>query len=159
MNNSKAYFWGILSRFAPQGIYLITTMILARFLTPDDFGMIGVLSVIFLVANILLDSGLGGSLIQEKEIKDIDCSTISIFNISIASIIYVILFLFSSRLESFFAIEGLAGIVKTISLVFPITAFGIVPSTILKRELKFKQIFISTLIGVILASMISIFAA
>ncbi len=159
MKSSKAYFWGILSRFAPQGVYLITTMILARYLTPDDFGMIGVLSVIFLVANILLDSGLGGSLIQEKEIKDIDCSTICIFNISIASIIYVILYLFSSRLESFFAIEGLAGIVKTISLVFPITAFGIVPSAILKRELKFKQIFISTLIGVILASIISILAA
>ena len=101
MKSSKAYFWGILSRFAPQGVYLITTMILARYLTPDDFGMIGVLSVIFLVANILLDSGLGGSLIQEKEIKDIDCSTICIFNISIASIIYVILYLFSSRLESF----------------------------------------------------------
>ena len=159
MNNSKAYFWGILSRFAPQGIYLITTMILARFLTPDDYGMIGVLSVIFLVANILLDSGLGGSLIQEKEINDIDCSTISTFNITVASIIYAVIFVFSSQLEVFFAIEGLAGIVKTISVVFPITAFGIVPSAILKRELKFKQIFISTLFGVIVASVIAIIAA
>ena len=64
MKNIKSYFWGLLARFAPQGIYLVTTMILARFIAPEDFGMIGVLAVIFTVANILLDSGLGGSLIK-----------------------------------------------------------------------------------------------
>ena len=49
-------------------------MVLARFLSPDDFGQIGVLSIIFVVANVLLDAGLGGSLIKEERITDIDCS-------------------------------------------------------------------------------------
>ena len=80
MQNKKAYLWGLLSRFAPQAIYLLTTLILARFVTPDAFGTIGVLAVIFTVANILLDSGLGGSLIKEKDISDIDCSSISLYH-------------------------------------------------------------------------------
>ena len=70
MKNKTAYIWGLIGRFAPQVIYLATTMILARFLTPDDFGQIGVLSVIFTVAYVLMDSGLGGSLIKEKDMSN-----------------------------------------------------------------------------------------
>ena len=71
MQNKKAYLWGLLSRFAPQAIYLLTTLVLARFVSPNAFGTIGILSVIFMVANILLDSGLGGSLIKENNITEI----------------------------------------------------------------------------------------
>ena len=81
MQNKKAYLWGLLSRFAPQAIYLLTTLVLARFVSPNAFGTIGILSVIFMVANILLDSGLGGSLIKENNITELDCSTIGVFNI------------------------------------------------------------------------------
>lgn len=159
MINSKAYIWGLLSRFAPQGVYLITTMILSRFLAPSDFGIMGMLAVIFVIANILLDSGLGGSLIQKKEIEKDDCSTISVFNIGVSFLIYISLFLISKPLELFFDIENLADIVKIVSLVFPITAIGIVPVSLLKRELSFKKIFISTISSVVIASFVSIFVA
>ena len=159
MSNSNAYVWGLMSRFAPQGLYLITTMVLARFLAPSDFGTMGVLAVIFTVANILLDSGLGGSLIQKEDINDDDCSTISSFNIIVSAIIYCSLFISASRIETFFEISDLSGVVKTVSLVFPITAVGIVPLSILKRQLKFREIFISTLSGVVIASFFAIVIA
>ena len=159
MNNIKSYFWGLLARFAPQGIYLVTTMILARFITPEDFGMIGVLAVIFTVANILLDSGLGGSLIKEKEITGLDCSTIGTFNIIVGILIYIILFLLSNTLEAYFEIPGLSHVVRVISIVFPITALGIVPQSLLKRNLEFKKLFISSIISVIIASLVAIIIA
>ena len=159
MKNIKSYFWGLLARFAPQGIYLVTTMILARFIAPEDFGMIGVLAVIFTVANILLDSGLGGSLIKEKEITRLDCSTIGTFNIIVGILIYIILFLFSNTIEAYFAISGLSNVVRAISIVFPITALGIVPQSLLKRSLEFKKLFISSIVSVILASLTAIFIA
>lgn len=53
MQNKQEYLWAMIGRFAPQIIYLLTTIILARFLTPNDFGIIGVLSVFFMVANVL----------------------------------------------------------------------------------------------------------
>lgn len=159
MQNKKAYLWGLLSRFAPQAIYLLTTLILARFVTPNAFGTIGVLAVIFTVANILLDSGLGGSLIKEEAISDIDCSSISLFNIIVSLTIYLTLFFTSAYIQDYFNIEGLANVVKTISIVFPITAIGIVPLTILKRNLQFDKIFISSISGVTLASIAAIIIA
>ncbi len=159
MNNKREYFWGLLSRFAPQGLYFITTMVLSRFLTPDDFGMIGVLSIIFTVANILLDSGLGGSLIKEETISKLDCSTIAAFNVIVSLIIYLLLFAFSGSIENYFGIPELSSVVKVISIVFPITALGIVPSSILKRSLAFNKIFMCSIIGVTIASVASVLIA
>ena len=62
MRNKRAYIWGLCSKIVPSAIQLIANMILARLLFPSDFGTIGVLTIIFTLANILVDSGLGGSL-------------------------------------------------------------------------------------------------
>lgn len=62
-------------------------MLLARYLTPDDFGTIGVLSVIFLVANVLVEADLGGGLIKEKIISKEDCSTITTFNLGVSIVL------------------------------------------------------------------------
>lgn len=159
MRNKTAYFWGLLSRFAPQIIYLGTTMVLARFLSPDDFGQIGVLSIIFVVANVLLDAGLGGSLIKEERITDIDCSSISMFNLAVSIIIYLSLFFTAGLLESYFAIDGLSYVIRTISLVFPFSALGIVPKALLNRNLQFRTAFFNSLIGVIGGSICSIIIA
>lgn len=155
-SNTKSYFWGILSKFLPQGLYLFTTIILARFLSPDDFGMIGVLAVIFAVANILLDSGLGGSLIKETTITKLDCSTISVFNIIVGIIIYTILFLLAPFIEGYFNIIGLGNVVRILSLIFPISAFGLVPLSLLKRNLEFDRLFISYVSGVVIASIVAV---
>lgn len=159
MQNKKAYLWGLLSRFAPQAIYLLTTLVLARFVSPNAFGTIGILAVIFMVANILLDSGLGGSLIKEKNITELDCSTIGVFNIVVSLLIYIVLFFLSGFIQNYFNIDGLSIIVKVICFVFPITAFGIVPLSLLKRNLQFNKIFISSISGVIVASIGSIIIA
>lgn len=159
MKNISAYFWGLGSRFAPQLLYMLTTMVLARFLTPDDFGTIGVLSIIFMVANTLIDSGLGGSLIKEKSLTDIDCSTISTFNICISATIYVIIFLISPLVESYYEIENLTLITRLVSLEFVISSLGLVPKSLLIRQLRFKDITFASVVVVFVASMAAIIAA
>lgn len=159
MQNKTAYIWGLLSRFAPQAIYLGTTMMLARFLTPDDFGQIGVLSVIFVVANVLLDAGLGGSLVKEKEITDVDCSSIFIFNIFVSLLIYIILFFSAEWIEELYKTQGLANVVKVLSLVFPITALGIVPKSLLQRKIQFKTICWNYMLAVTIGCITSIIVA
>ena len=88
MQHKSEYIWALIGRIVPMLIYLGTTMILARFLTPEDFGIVGVLSIFLMVAQTLMDAGLGGSLIKEKDISDIDCSTIFVFNIVVSIILY-----------------------------------------------------------------------
>lgn len=159
MQNKSAYLWGGAGKFAPQGLYLITTMVLARYLTPDDFGMVGVLSIIFTVAGILLDAGLGGSLVKEKNITEEDKSSISIFNVVVSLLIYIVLFLSANHVELYFGKEGLGNVLRWISLVFPITAFGLVPQALLTRALAYRQICYISILSVVCASIVSIIFA
>lgn len=153
------YVWGLVARFTPAGIQLVTNMILTRLLTPQDFGTIGVLAIIYTIANTLIDSGLGGSLVKENDLKKIDCSTILTFNVVVSSLLYFVVFLLSGKLEFFFQIAGLSTIVKVLSLTFIISSFGVVPNAVLLKNLQFRSTFMISIISVTLASIVAIILA
>lgn len=159
MKNVGAYIWNFTAKFGTQVLWLVTTMILARYLTPDDFGTIGILSILFLVANTLTESGLGGALVIQKELLKSDCSTISVFNIVVSTSIYAIVFVCANRIEAFYNVDNLATLTRVISLVFVIGSFGIVPRTILFHQLRFKELCIISLSSVILGAVCAILLA
>lgn len=159
MQHKSAYVWGLLNRFLPSLISILSTMILARFLTPDDFGIIGVVSIIFFVARTLIDSGLGGSLINEKNATDLDYSTINVFNLGVGILLYGALCLFSGYIEAYFEISDLKYVVMLLGLTLIIGPFGLVPGTILQKRLEFLTICKISIISIVLATIISIFMA
>lgn len=159
MQNKRAYIWGFMGRFVPQIIYVLTTMFLARYLTPADFGQIGVLTVFFSIANTLMDSGLGGSLIKEKKISALDCSTISCFNIVISIFVYIFLFILAPEIEQYFNVKGLSSVMRILCLVFVINSFALVPKTLLTRNLKFKELSFITTWSYIMGAVTSIILA
>lgn len=156
MYNVSAYIWNLIAKFGSQFIWLVTTIILARFLSPDEFGVIGILSLLCMVANTLTESGLGGALVIQKEILKEDCSTISVFNIVVSITIYVIIFILADFIESFYGISNLSEITKVLSLVFVISAFCIVPRTVLFHRLCFKELCVISLAAVLLGALVSI---
>lgn len=143
----------------PMLVYLVTTMILARYLAPSDFGMIGVLSVFFMVADTLMDAGLGGSLIKESRISNLDCTTIFTFNIVVSCTLYVSIFILSDHVEQYFATEGLSKVVKYLCAIFVINSIGLVPRSLLIRELRFKAITYVNIASVLSAAIISVILA
>lgn len=156
MRNVSSYIWGMIGKLGPQIIYLITTIILSRFLTPSDFGKIGVLAIFTSVSQTLLEAGLGGSLIKEKEITDLDCSTIFVYNIIVSFFLYVIIFIGSPYIETYFNIPGLKSICRCLCLVFVINSWGQIAQTLLFKELQFKVLMWSSLISVTIGSIIAI---
>ena len=159
MQHKSEYIWALIGRVVPLLIYLGTTMILARFLTPDDFGMVGVLSIFLMVAQTLMDAGLGGSLIKEKEISNLDCSTIFVFNIVVSIILYVLIFIFAGTIENYFSTPDLSIIVRILCSVFIVNAFGLVPTSLLMRHLRFRIITIINISSVIIAAIAAIVLA
>ena len=159
MQKKNAYLWGMITKILPSVIQVLTNIILARLLSPSDFGTIGVLNVFFLVANVLIESGLGGSLVKEEKISKIDCSTIGTFSLFISIVIYAFLFVLAPIIETYFDIQGLIKIVRIISISFVISSFGIVPHALLTRDLKFKSLFYITIVSVLLSSLLAIFLA
>lgn len=159
MRNKSAYIWNTIGRFIPQGMYLITTLILARFLTPQDFGKIGVLTIFLTIANTLMDSGFGGSLINKQKVDKDDYSTIFVFNTTISAILYIVLFCFAPKIENLFNTDGISGIMRLLCLVFLINSWGIIPNTLLIKQLQFKLIMIRNVISTIIASCFGILLA
>ncbi len=159
MQHPKAYAWNLVGRFLPAGIHLVTNIVLARFLSPADFGMISILTVFFTVANVLMDVGLGGALIKENETRKIDCSTMFVFNLSASTIIYILLFFSADYVEKFFAVNGLAMVMRILCLIFVINAWGLVPRTLMIKQLKFKELTILAIIGSSCACITSIILA
>lgn len=159
MTHKNEYIWAFIGRFLPLLIYLVTTMVLARYLSPDDFGKVGALSVFFMVANTLMDAGLGGSLVKEPNLTKVDCSTILIFNFVASIILYALIFLFSSAIESYFESPGLSMVVRVLCLIFVINSLGLVPRSLLQRNLKFRHLTIINIVSVFVAALTSVILA
>ena len=159
MQNKSAYIWSLVGRVVPQAIYLGTTMVLARFLSASDFGILGILSVFLMVANTLLDAGFGGSLVNEEDLTKDDCSTVFTFSVGMSCLLYLFMFFAAPFIESFYTVKGLTAIIRILCLIFPIQAFALVPSSLWVKQLRFRRLTIIRIVAITCASVLSIIYA
>lgn len=131
----------MMSKISTQGIQLLFMLLLARYISPTDFGTIGVLTVFITISNALIDSGMSASLIKEKDITSDDCSSLFTFNISISILLYCVIYACSPFIEDYFQIETLSRVCKLIAIPIIVNAISIVPKTLLVKALKFNVIF------------------
>lgn len=155
-----SFFWSAADRFLAQGFQLFFNIILARILMPEDFGLIGILTIFLVFAQIFIDSGMGSGLVQKQNRTDLDYSTVFLFNIALSFILYVILFFSSPLIALFFGRDELTLLTRVLGLNLVINSFSIVQRSILTINLDFKNfakvnsvsILISGIIAVIFAS-------
>jgi teichuronic acid exporter len=154
-----ALFWSFAERFGQQGIQFITSILLARLLLPEDFGLIAMVYIIIAMGNSFIDSGFQKALIQKKELTSLDKSSVFYFNVFIAIIVSSIIFISAPLIGTFYNRGELIQIVRILSLVFLFSSFGLVQDALLARTLQFKQIFTINTLSSILAGTISIIMA
>lgn len=133
-------FWSFIERFGSLSIQFITNIVLARLLTPADFGLIGMIMVFVAISSVMVDGGLGAALIQKKNPTSIDYSTIFFTNIILATIIYLILFFTSIGIATFYHQPQLSDLLKVMGLIVIIDSFSVVQNNILIKNLYFKKI-------------------
>ena len=156
---AKNTVWNTLERFSLLGIQLLCTFVLARFLTPSDFGLVGMLVVFTAIAHILVDSGFGTAIIREKEVSQLDYSSVFYLNVLIATVIYTILFLCSPLIAEFYHEPILEDICKVTFLVIPLLAFQLIQTAILQRNLQFKKLAIITFVSSVTSCFFAIIIA
>jgi len=130
--------WSIGQQFSSKFISLFITIILARILSPAEFGLIAMLSICIAIGNSLMDSGLTSSLIRTHRIGQKDCSTIFFFNLIGSVAVYIILFLTAPLIAEFYRQPLLNNIVRVYGLTFLINAFFSIQNTLLTKEMRFK---------------------
>lgn len=155
----NSVLWSLVERFSVMGINFVLSIIIARLVTPTDFGAIAMLTIFLGISNVFIDSGFANALIRKTDRTDIDNSTVFYFNIVVGLCIYFLLFFASPFIASFYKMPILKPVLRIIALVIFFNSLSIVQQAILTAKLDFKSqakisllsVSISGLIGVIMA--------
>ncbi|WP_144043767.1 oligosaccharide flippase family protein, partial [Sphingobacterium cellulitidis] len=156
LNNS---LWAIIGHIGTLGVSLVANIIIARLLSPDDFGRIGIIMFFILISNVLLEGGLSGALLRKKQITQIDYSTIFVFNFFVSLICFLLIIIFSNSISNYYNDTKLFYPLIVTSSILVINAFQITPNTKLMADLEYKRRSVFQIISIILSSLISIILA
>lgn len=151
--------WTALQKYSTMFIQFVSGIILARMLTPDDYGCIGMLSIFMTLAEAFINGGFGSALIQKKKPTQEDYSTVFFWNMGVAVVMYATLYFCAPAIASFYKIELLCPVLRVQALVLFIYAFTLVQSNQLRKKLNFKLISIVTIATSLLSLGATIFMA
>ena len=151
--------WTALQKYSTMFISFISGIILARLLTPYDYGCIGMLAIFMVLAEAFIEGGFGSALIQKKQPTQEDYSTIFYWNLGMAALMYAILFVSAPAISRFYDIPLLCDVLRVQGLVLFIYAFNIVQRNQLRKKLNFKVLSIVSITTSIISLAITIFMA
>jgi O-antigen/teichoic acid export membrane protein len=155
----KGVLWSAIDKFAAQLGQFAVSIVLARILLPEDFGLIGMLSIFIALSQTFIESGLGSGLIQRQERNNVDFSTLFVFNLSVSIVLYCIIFFSAPFVAAFFKQAQLLDLLRVLGLNLFLIAFSIVQRTQLTINLDFKSIAKSNFAGVVVGGLCGILAA
>lgn len=153
------FIWRFAERCGAQLVTFIVSIVLARILTPFDYGTIALVTVFTTILQVFIDSGLSTALIQKKDADDLDFSSVFYFNFVICIILYLIMFVSAPFIADFYKDSSLVSIVRVISLTLIISGVKGVQQSYVSRHMLFKRFFFSTLGGTIFSAVLGIIMA
>lgn len=155
----SSLIWSACQRFGTLILAFVGNLVLARFLTPEDFGLVGMLTIFISLSETFIDSGLGAALIQKDEPSDVDYSTVFWTNISVSVFFYIILFFSAPLIAKFYDMQILEKILRIKGIVLIIQALRIIQTTKFRKNLNFKSLSIIYFISSLVSTIVSIVLA
>lgn len=150
------FIWRFSERLASHFISFVVTLVLARLLMPDDYGIVALAMVFVNIANVFISSGLNTSLIQKKDVDDVDYSTIFYATAALSIVVYGLLYVGAPSLAKLYDNNKIADVLRVLGLILPLSSFNAIQQAIVSRNLNFKYFFIATFISAILAGALGI---
>lgn len=160
--NSKiisSLLWVSFEKFGYSVIQFIATLVLARLLTPEDFGIIGTVYILISLSQMVVQSGLGMALVNKKDVTSIDYNTVFTFNIGCSVMLYLILFFTAPLIATFYNNLVLIPVIRVITLTVIISSLTLIQRVHLLRSLDFKKQSIISNVSFLIAICISIVLA
>ena len=161
MNNSlvNSLVWKLLERFGVQGISFIIQIILARILSPDDYGVLSVMIIFTTLANVFIQTGFNTALIQNKDVTEEDYSSVFWISIIMAFLIYVLLFVIAPIIADFYDMPTIVKPFRVLSLVLFPGSLNSIQLAKVSKELDFKQVFRSNIGAILVSGLLGIILA
>lgn len=148
--------WRFAERICAQMVTFVVSLVLARLLTPEDYGVVAIAMILVTVFNVFATSGFGAALIQKKETDDSDYSTILIFGILFTGALYMLLFAIAPLVASIYQTPVLTPLLRIMALNLPFAAVNSVQQAYVSRRLIFRKFFFATLVGTIVSAVVGI---
>lgn len=152
----KGTFWSAADAFLGQGVTFIVGIVLARILSPAEYGLIGIVMIFTIVLSGLVDSGFSTALIRKKDATDEDYNTMFITNMAISLLVYALLWIGSPAIAHFFERTELVSITRVTGLMIIFQATSITQVTILTRRIDFKTKTKSSLVAAVISGIVGI---
>ena len=156
---AKGLSWGFIDSLSNTGITAIISIILARILSPEEFGLIGMIAIFIALGNSLMDSGFSGALIRKESVDNKDLSTVFYTNLALSVIIYGFLYFMAPAIAGFLDTEILCELIRVLGLSVIVVSFTQVQKVNFTRKIDFKTQAIISFIAAIASGVISIWMA
>lgn len=154
-----SFFWKLLERFGNQGGTFIISIVLARLLSPHEYGLIAILNVFIFIAAVFVDGGFTSALIQKKEVDKKDFSTVFVISCIVSVSLYIILFLCSPIIASFYHNQQLVILLRVLAISLLFDPFNAMQVATVTRRIEFKKLFFSSLISLLFSGCVGIIMA
>lgn len=161
MSNKKAgifssFLWRLFELIGSQGVSFIVSIILARKLSPTDYGTVAIVSVIISIVDVFATKGFGAALIQKKDADDVDFSTVFFFNIVFSVILYMLMFVGAPFIAVFYDNQEISMLIRVLSIRVLFSGVNSVQQAYIARRMEFKKFFFATFGGTLLSAVVGI---
>ena len=150
------FIWKFGERLIAQGVSFVTSLVLARLLSPDDYGLIAIVLVFINLANVFITSGFATALIQKKDANSTDFSTIFYCSLVCSILIYLVIFLISPVVAVFYRMPQITPVLRVYGLQVPLSVYNSVQVAYVSRHMMFRKVFTSTMISALASAGIGV---
>lgn len=151
--------WKFLERGGVQGIQFVLQIILARILSPEDYGVLAILMAFIAIANVFVQSGLNTALIQKRDVDEVDFSSVFWLSLFISILLYIFLFFFAPIIAKFYHKDILVPVLRVLAITLFFGALNSVQNAMVSKTMQFKRFFFSSTFGVLGSGIIGIICA
>ena len=155
----SSFIWRFLERCGSQGVNFVVSIVLARKLGPEAYGVITLANVFIAILQVFIEKGFGTALVQKKKADDCDFSSVFFFNLCVCFVLYFLLFVSSPLISSYYGMPELTPIVRALGLILISSGLKNVQQAYVSRNLLFKKFFFATIIATICGGTIGIIMA
>ncbi len=152
-------FWKVMENGGAQGIQFVVAIILARLLSPAEYGVVGIIMIFIMIANVIVQNGFSTALVQKQHADQVDFSSVCFFDLLVACAMYGALYLAAPAIARFYQIQELKGIVRVLAVVLFPGGIISVQTAYVSRKMEFRGLFLSTLVASAASGAVSIWMA
>ena len=151
--------WSFAERICAQLVTLIVGIVLARILSPDDYGIISIVTVFITLCEVFVNGGFSTAIVQKKEADKSDFNTAFYMSFGMSVILYLLLFFAAPYIAKFYEREILKNVIRVLSIKLVITSLNTIQQAYLQRLMKFRKFFIATIFGTVISCGVGIIMA